>query len=490
MSLTKVSYSMITGAVVNVLDCGADRLGVTSSSASFAAAIAELPNGGIVFVPQGTYSLTSAVALTANITILGEGISTILAPTIDNYFYAASINNLYFEQVNFLSNKKQLTFTLCNYIQFLNCYGNGGIQNSQGFYFAGCDEVKIINPSFFDYRDPFYFTKSGTTPCGTIEILGGSIWQTQHGSGISSPTGVYAVSVKHLIVHDVVFKNIKPSSDAGSGSIGYCVYEGDGAYGDLESVNVANCTFLDDDGYSTYPMVGVLTSLSLRSTVDGCQFTGSFKAFAYGSAHQTIQNCLFDSSWIQTGASAGVANYPSLSIVGNKFVNIAGAQPLAIQQGPGVVVNHVLIANNFFNNCDIGTIWLNYVNYAEIIGNVFTAVNTAAHTDDWNQGGVNFYGCEQGLVTGNTFDNGTTGKMTYGVVSSNVTNAIIVSQNNHFIGMLTSAGKNLLTAPPSSYPWEQGANIYNWSASSGNPSGWICITAGTPGTWKAMANLA
>ena len=39
MSLTKASYSMITGASQNVLDYGADPTGATDSTAAIAAAI-------------------------------------------------------------------------------------------------------------------------------------------------------------------------------------------------------------------------------------------------------------------------------------------------------------------------------------------------------------------------------------------------------------------------------------------------------------------
>ena len=56
MSLTKVSYSMINGAQVNVLDFGADLTGVVDSTTAFQAAIDSLPaNGGTVYMPSGSY---------------------------------------------------------------------------------------------------------------------------------------------------------------------------------------------------------------------------------------------------------------------------------------------------------------------------------------------------------------------------------------------------------------------------------------------------
>ena len=48
----------------------------------------------------------------------------------------------------------------------------------------------------------------------------------------------------------------------------------------------------------------------------------------------------------------------------------------------------------------------------------------------------------------------------------------------------------MATQAPASGTWDQGMQVWNASAASGQPMGWVCVTAGTPGTWKAMANLA
>lgn len=61
MSLTKASFSMISSAPVSVLDYGAVADGATDCFAAFAAAVAASNN---VYVPQGTYALSSMVELT------------------------------------------------------------------------------------------------------------------------------------------------------------------------------------------------------------------------------------------------------------------------------------------------------------------------------------------------------------------------------------------------------------------------------------------
>ena len=67
MALTKVSYSMITGAPGNVLDYGADPSGVSSSVAAINAAIAA--NQQLVF-PPGTYLLNDEIAIDKNIQLI------------------------------------------------------------------------------------------------------------------------------------------------------------------------------------------------------------------------------------------------------------------------------------------------------------------------------------------------------------------------------------------------------------------------------------
>ena len=46
------------------------------------------------------------------------------------------------------------------------------------------------------------------------------------------------------------------------------------------------------------------------------------------------------------------------------------------------------------------------------------------------------------------------------------------------------------SAVPTTGTWKQGDIVWKTTATSGATPGWVCTVAGTPGTWKAMANLA
>jgi hypothetical protein len=78
MSLTKVTYSMINGAAVNVLDYGVVADGITNNSVALAAALAAVPTNGTLYFPAGVYC-GYLLVWRGDITIMGSGsASTIL----------------------------------------------------------------------------------------------------------------------------------------------------------------------------------------------------------------------------------------------------------------------------------------------------------------------------------------------------------------------------------------------------------------------------
>lgn len=71
MSLTKATYSMIKGAVINVLDYGAVGDGITDDTAAIQAAIDAAVGIQQVFIPAGTYKITDTLNLYKGSNIVG-----------------------------------------------------------------------------------------------------------------------------------------------------------------------------------------------------------------------------------------------------------------------------------------------------------------------------------------------------------------------------------------------------------------------------------
>jgi len=79
MSLTKVSYSMITGAPVNVKDYGAVGDGTTNDTTAMQAAITAVATTGQgLYIPAGTYKITSALTSTGHLNMFGDGDKSII----------------------------------------------------------------------------------------------------------------------------------------------------------------------------------------------------------------------------------------------------------------------------------------------------------------------------------------------------------------------------------------------------------------------------
>lgn len=82
MSLTKVSYSMIKGTPYSIVDYGADSTGNIDSTLAIQSAIdaANAAGGGVVFIPAGTYSITT-IDLRLGVSIYGAGYASKLIST-------------------------------------------------------------------------------------------------------------------------------------------------------------------------------------------------------------------------------------------------------------------------------------------------------------------------------------------------------------------------------------------------------------------------
>ena len=111
MALTKVSYSMIEGATVNVLDFGAIGDNVADDTAAIQAAIDSI-TAGVIYFPVGTYKITSTINIDAttkaSLNFLGDGLGSEIiysgiTPDIPMFYYfgPSSGNYVFVEYLQF-----------------------------------------------------------------------------------------------------------------------------------------------------------------------------------------------------------------------------------------------------------------------------------------------------------------------------------------------------------------------------------------------------
>lgn len=102
MSLTKVSYSMISGSPANVLDYGADATGLTDCTTAFQAAI---DTGRAVYVPTGTYLIRSSLQLPSVLAIYGDGLTSLIdfKPLSNDILFDGPVSdgNFWLKDLNF-----------------------------------------------------------------------------------------------------------------------------------------------------------------------------------------------------------------------------------------------------------------------------------------------------------------------------------------------------------------------------------------------------
>lgn len=108
-------------------------------------------------------------------------------------------------------------------------------------------------------------------------------------------------------------------------------------------------------------------------------------------------------------------------------------------------------------------------------------------------------GVNQAVITGNTFRNGVSGQdftcdtCTEVVFSNNTLDrGFVIDPNvapNSIYGNLGGTVRTYRNAPPAVGTWTQGDVIWFTQPTIGSYSGAVCITSGTPGTWRLFGQL-
>lgn len=170
MSLTKVSYSLINGAPINVLDYGADPTGVSDSTTALQAAVNA---GSVVEFPAGEYLISANINLPASVALIGAGYEFVtIKATVRREMISAggtspsNGNNLFVKGLTFSG----VAIVLKDYIEQLNVFASyftsgavaGNTYNAivtdapTVETYTKIQNAEIANCTFYDVRRAIY----------------------------------------------------------------------------------------------------------------------------------------------------------------------------------------------------------------------------------------------------------------------------------------------------------------------------------------------
>lgn len=178
MSLTKVSFSMIKGAVANVLDFGATGDGVTDDTVAIqAAAASAIAVKGALYFPKGTYQLSGTVVCTS-INIFGDGQeqSIVSAASVMGSMFAVSGRSTIMA-LKVLGNNKAnycLEMTAVNGSNIQSCNVEGAVYDNVLYQTVGNNSTSKIDTSLIRICGKEYATgtAAGTIGGTTVTVSG------------------------------------------------------------------------------------------------------------------------------------------------------------------------------------------------------------------------------------------------------------------------------------------------------------------------------
>ena len=216
MSLTKVSYSMITGAVANVKDYGAVGNGTTDDTAAVQLAVS---SGKTVYFPNGDYLITSTINIVTihqAFNFDGFVVRAASMATGDFVFYANNVDNLTFNSPKIVTPPTQTAF----------------VQSGGFIYLNNCNYSKVLNGTFISRGvggQPTLFSHLSTPGCDDL-LIEGNYFAYSYGNACGAQDGVGdgARGKRVRIVNNAFAENVDTSV---------------GCYTNCSDVVIANNTF-------------------------------------------------------------------------------------------------------------------------------------------------------------------------------------------------------------------------------------------------------
>lgn len=499
--------------VISVKDFGADPTGATDSTAAINAAIIAANSSGSssVYLPTGLYKCASTVNMLSNVTLFGDGYGSALRflPSGGGQTAGITVAN----KTNFSIRNLRVYGDGTSGLDLtwaIRIYGstNGSVENCDvSTAFLGIFVGDITVSESYDIRicnNAIYNIGLNGIAVNTfgarINILGNIIYE----SGTISSLALVGGGIEFRgATNSVIGSNILDRLQYGPAGVcdGIRIeYVVEGATQQVRNVSVVNNSISNFSGF------GIRGQFILNCSITGNTFytsnaTHESAIVLLGSDPNSVtssNNTISGNSFMVSGVVSGVS---AIFLEGGttqkvNFNNITGNTVSGYRNGVAITnANNNSVSGNMISNCSAQGIFHvsgadNFIATNKCASNVasgievFTGTNIALSANE----------CTNNAAYGIYINSGVTGTKVFGNVlyGNTIANWVDLGTSTETfnnIGVpLNKIGYG--TAEPATGTWTRGNIVWNTTPSAGGTPGWVCVTSGTPGTWKPMANIA
>ena len=529
--------------VVSVKDFGAVGDGVADDTAAIQAAINALPEYSSLHFPQGDYYITSSLVCTKAINFVSDGSASIVgdASTLLIISPAPKVLDTTLD-ISVLKGTQSIVLASVtgvvpgHFLVIKDPLTPWPYDPAANGYVGELNEVMAVDPATrtVTVRMPL---SSPYNAAITVEVwnpLNGIVIKNlgfaRKSTASNSGAGVSAILCNDLLVDGCTFK--------GFGAVGLSL-------GACANSRVNACGFVDGYYYGVGLGYGVFTSSSLNCCISGCYSSKCRRAVDFSGAFPS-RNCICVGCIAIGGAVAVVDDLSGFGTHGTaEDCHFVGCHASNLKTGFVIRGGRILISSCSTNTTNYFAVMAAGTNHT-----ISNCTSSGGYLTDWPPSGfvdalspnyssvpsslvVNSCTCEVSgyfMYVGALVPHGSqlqVSNCSIGMRANNqafVTSGprasaetITVIENNNCGYRLdtdspwqlttseaTNVTINLRTlihangqwnfsirtsAAPVTGTWRVGDTAWNYAPAAGGTPGWVCTTAGTPGTWKAMANL-
>jgi parallel beta-helix repeat protein len=470
MALTKVTYSMIAGEVANALDFGAVGDGTTDDTVAIQAAV---NSGKPVYFPSGTYLIAAPILLPDNAILQSDNgvIKASASFSGTGYTYKAMITTA------------QTGTNTGLIVRGLTIDGNS-VSGIFGILAFACNDL-VIDGNLIEDCAVGIADYGDSASLLNQRIVGNTIHGGANGLQVSAVDGRNIVVSKNYVYDHTSSGMAIQSSNEILIEENTCTNNG---------TTNGNGIFIK--GCQSIRVIGNYCHLNSYTaeagSAIGINMTGAF----VNKNISIIGNVLSYSgddgidAYCESGASNIDITIQGNVIVENKRsgINVSTDGGASVQRGY-VITGNVIHTNGFHG------VQLQDANYCTVTGNSIYDNST------FNPGNyVGIYGEDllNSTVTGNTIYQSAgvqNGIIFDGTPVNNRVTDNTVSSTSIAYSLNNPANNNYIidykgSAAPVAGRYEVGDIVYNSAPTAGGFIGFVCVTAGTPGTWKTFGAIS